>query len=61
MRATRILRSNCFRLSVTWSQALEIPHWHQGKWNGTGYPDKLDREDIPFLQGYLRLQMFMML
>jgi HD-GYP domain-containing protein (c-di-GMP phosphodiesterase class II) len=28
--------------------ALEIPHWHHEKWNGTGYPDKLDREDIPF-------------
>jgi HD-GYP domain-containing protein (c-di-GMP phosphodiesterase class II) len=27
---------------------LEIPHWHHEKWNGTGYPDKLDREDIPF-------------
>lgn len=28
--------------------ALEIPHWHHEKWNGLGYPDKLDREDIPF-------------
>jgi putative nucleotidyltransferase with HDIG domain len=28
--------------------ALEIPHWHHEKWNGTGYPDQLDREDIPF-------------
>jgi HD-GYP domain-containing protein (c-di-GMP phosphodiesterase class II) len=28
--------------------ALEIPHWHHEKWDGKGYPDKLDREDIPF-------------
>jgi len=28
--------------------AMAIPHWHHEKWDGTGYPDHLDRENIPF-------------
>jgi len=29
-------------------RAMEIPHWHHEKWDGTGYPDKLSGEEIPF-------------
>ena len=28
--------------------AMDIPHWHHEKWDGTGYPDHLDGERIPF-------------
>jgi HD-GYP domain-containing protein (c-di-GMP phosphodiesterase class II) len=30
------------------AQALEIPHWHHEKWDGTGYPDRLAGDEIPF-------------
>ena len=30
------------------SPALDIPHWHQERWDGTGYPDNLKGEQIPF-------------
>jgi putative nucleotidyltransferase with HDIG domain len=30
------------------TQALDIPHWHHEKWDGTGYPDGLAKEQIPF-------------
>jgi HD-GYP domain-containing protein (c-di-GMP phosphodiesterase class II) len=30
------------------AQALEIPHWHHEKWDGSGYPDHLSGEAIPF-------------
>lgn len=28
--------------------AMDIPHWHHEKWDGTGYPDQLKGEQIPF-------------
>lgn len=35
--------------------AYEIARWHHEKWNGTGYPDGLQGEDIPIIARILAL------
>jgi putative nucleotidyltransferase with HDIG domain len=30
------------------ARALDIPHWHHERWDGTGYPDRLRGDAIPF-------------